>query len=135
MSAETAATADLVARGKDLQIHESIESGMGSQVEMGSDNYSQGAAPGAVPRCCPLVMEEPKEWQPRRSELPDESRDHGPAHPIDRPERAGASGNLFIGKELNRGCDQLKTDHANPTVGGMAQHSQVKGASTHLRAA
>ena len=56
MSAETAATGDLVARGKDLQIHESIKSGMGRRVEMGSDNYSQGAAPGAVSRCRPPVL-------------------------------------------------------------------------------
>ena len=53
MSAEAAAIADLVARGKDLQIHESIESAMDRTVEMGSDNYSQGAAPGAAPRAVP----------------------------------------------------------------------------------
>ncbi len=80
-------------------------------------------------------MKEPKEGAATKEQFPDGSRDHGPAHPIDRPGRGGAGGNLFIGKELNRGCDQLKTDRANQPVGGMAQHSQVKGASSHLRGA
>jgi hypothetical protein len=61
MWAETAAIADLVARGEDLQIHESIESAMDRTVEMDRDNYSQGAAPSAAPQRCTPVMEKPKE--------------------------------------------------------------------------
>ena len=42
-------------------------------------------------------------------------------------------GNLLIGKELNRSYNQLKSDRANQTVGGMAQPSQVNRTSNHLR--
>lgn len=70
MSAEAAAIADLVGRGKDLQIHESIESAMDRTVEMGPNNYSQGAAPGAAPQHCISVMEEPQEGAATKERVP-----------------------------------------------------------------
>jgi len=43
---------------------------MDREVEMDSDNYSQGAAPGAAPQRCTSVMEEPQEGAATKEPVP-----------------------------------------------------------------
>ena len=43
---------------------------MDRTVEMGPENYSQGAAPGAAPQRCIWVMEEPQEGAATKERVP-----------------------------------------------------------------